>query len=60
MRKAESVLSNLEDDWAELPDCWLDSDLDNSTSPDYTIDQYREILERPFQNSKLFWQELIK
>ena len=57
---AEAALAQLGDDWDELPESWLHSDLDISNDPSYTIDRYQALLEAPFKDSELFWSELLK
>lgn len=60
LSRAAAVLEKLDEIWSELPDSWLYSDLDNTGSPLYTVDSYRETLERPFNEDSQFWGDLIK
>lgn len=59
LRKAEEALTMLEKIWAEIPDDWFDSSLDNHTQPQYSLAYYKAILNRPFEEVALFWKELL-
>jgi len=59
LARATTALSELEKIWDELPEEWVYSELDNDTSPSYTVEDYRAILKKPFDDPEAFWEGLF-
>lgn len=61
IHKAQKAFNKLDAIWAELPEDWLeDSTLDNTNSSLYTVDKYKDILRKPFEEPEIFWNTILQ